>query len=161
MKLRNSLQATALGLGAGGGLLALALAAAPVLAPAAIGQVSADHPGAGVYQKACAACHDNPGTTRAATLASMRTLAPARLREVMAPGGIMAPMAAALNDKEKTDLVTWLTAGQAATAATWSDALLCAPDKRAVSASASIISNGFGIDSDLSRSLSASEAGIS
>ena len=37
MKLRNSLQATALGLGAGGGLLALALAAAPVLAPAAIG----------------------------------------------------------------------------------------------------------------------------
>ena len=73
MKLHKSLQATALGLGAGGGLLALALAATPVLAPAAIGQVSADHPGAGVYQKACAVCHDNPGTTRAATLASTVT----------------------------------------------------------------------------------------
>lgn len=161
MKLRKSLAATALALGAGGSLLALATVAAPVLAPAAIGQVSADHPGAGVYQKACAACHDNPGTTRAATLASIRTMAPARLREVMAPGGIMAPMAAALSDKEKTDLVTWLTAGQAAAAATWTDALMCAPDKRAVSASAQIVNAGFGIDADQTRSLSASEAGLS
>jgi polyvinyl alcohol dehydrogenase (cytochrome) len=160
MNLRKSLAAAALTLGAGGGLLAIAALATPVLSPAAIGQVSADHPGAGVYQKACAACHDNPGTTRAATLASMRTLAPARLREVMAPGGIMAPMAASLNEREKTDLVTWLTAGQAAAAATWSDALLCAPDKRAVSSTATIVNAGFGIDSDLSRSLSASEAGL-
>ena len=136
MNLRRSLQAAMLTLGAGGGLLAIAALATPVLSPAAIGQVSADHPGAGVYQKACAVCHDNPGTTRAATLAAMRTLAPARLREVMAPGGIMAPLAASLNDREKADLVTWLTAGQAAAAATWSDALLCAPDKRAVSPTA-------------------------
>jgi polyvinyl alcohol dehydrogenase (cytochrome) len=161
MKLRKSLAASALALGAGGGLLAIAALATPMIAPAAIGQVSADHPGAGVYQKACAACHDNPGTTRAATLASIRTLAPARLREVMAPGGIMAPMAAALNEKEKTDLVTWLTAGQAAAAATWTDALLCAPDRRAVSASAAIVNAGFGIDADQTRSLSASEAGLS
>jgi polyvinyl alcohol dehydrogenase (cytochrome) len=161
MKLRKSVAASALALGAGGGLLAIAALATPMIAPAAIGQVSADHPGAGVYQKACAACHDNPGTTRAATLASMRTLAPARLREVMAPGGIMAPMAAALSDKEKTDLVTWLTAGQAAAAATWTDALLCAPDRRAVSASAAIVNAGFGIDADQTRSLSASEAGLS
>ena len=161
MKLRKSLLAGVLGLGAGGAALAIAAIATPVLAPAAIGQVSADHPGAGVYQKACAACHDNPGTTRAATLASMRTLAPARLREVMGPGGIMAPMAAALNDREKTDLVTWLTAGQAAASATWSDALLCAPEKRAVSPAASVVNAGFGIDSDQTRSLSASEAGLS
>ena len=161
MKLRKSLLAGILGLGAGGAALAIAALATPVLAPAAIGQVSADHPGAGVYQKACAACHDNPGTTRAATLASMRTLAPARLREVMGPGGIMAPMAAALNDREKTDLVTWLTAGQAAASATWSDALLCAPEKRAVSPAASVVNAGFGIDSDQTRSLSASEAGLS
>ena len=161
MKLRKSLLAGVLGLGAGGAALAIAALATPVLAPAAIGQVSADHPGAGVYQKACAACHDNPGTTRAATLASMRTLAPARLREVMGPGGIMAPMAAALNDREKTDLVTWLTAGQAAASATWSDALLCAPEKRAVSPAASVVNAGFGIDSDQTRSLSASEAGLS
>jgi polyvinyl alcohol dehydrogenase (cytochrome) len=161
MKLRRSLTATALALGAASALLAIAALATPVLAPAALGQVSADHPGAGVYQKACAACHDNPGTTRAATLASMRTLAPARLRETMAPGGIMAPMAAALTEREKNDLVSWLTAGQAAAAATWSDALACAADKRAVSPAASIVSNGFGIDADQTRSLSAAEAGLS
>ena len=161
MNLRKSLAAAALTLGTGGGLLAIAALSLPVLSPTAIGQVSADHPGAGVYQKACAVCHDNPGTTRAATLASMRTLAPTRLREVMAPGGIMAPMAAALNDRERADLVTWLTAGQAAAAATWSDAILCTPDKRTVSPTATIVNAGFGIDSDLSRSLSASEAGLS
>jgi polyvinyl alcohol dehydrogenase (cytochrome) len=160
MKLRKSLAAGVAGFGAGGAALAIALAAAPVFSPTAIGQVPVDHPGAGVYQKACAACHDNPGATRAATLASIRTMSPARLNEVMAPTGIMGPMSASLSAKEKTDLVAWLTAGQAVGPAQWTDALLCAPDKRAVSASASIVSLGFGVDEKQTRSLSAAQAGI-
>ncbi len=160
MNLRKSLQATAIGVGAGGSLLAIVLAATPLLAPAAIGQVSADHPGAGAYQKACAACHDNPGGTRAAALSAMRTMSPVRLNEVIAPTGIMGPMAAALTAKEKTDLIAWLTAGQAVGSAQWTDALMCAPDKRAVAASASIVSLGFGVDANQSRSLTAAQAGL-
>ena len=102
MKLRKSLQATLLGLGASAGLAAFAALSIPAMTPAAIGQTPPDHPGAGVYQKSCATCHDNPGATRAATLSSIKLITPARLREVMTTG-VMAPMAASLNEKEKTD----------------------------------------------------------
>jgi hypothetical protein len=54
MKLRKSMVAGVLGLGASGALLAIAVTAIPAIAPAAIGQVAPDHPGRGVYQKACA-----------------------------------------------------------------------------------------------------------
>lgn len=161
MKLRKSLMASILGLGAGGAALAIATLATPALAPAAIGQTPPDHPGAGVYQKTCAMCHDNPGGTRAAALSAIKQMTPARLREVLGPQGIMGPMAASLNDTQKTDLIAWLTAGQATASAQWTDALACKADKRAVSASASVITNGFGVDANQTRSLSAAQAGLS
>ncbi len=161
MKLRKSAAAGILGLGASGALLAIAVTAIPVIAPTAVGQVPADHPGNAVYQKACAACHDNPGATRAATLASIRTMPAARLQEVMSPAGIMGPMSAGLSAQEKTDLIAWLTAGQATAPAQWTDALMCPADKRTVSASAAIVSRGFGVDEKQTRSLSAAQAGIS
>ena len=159
MKLRKSLQATLLGLGASAGLAAFAALSIPAMTPAAIGQTPPDHPGAGVYQKSCATCHDNPGATRAATLSSIKLITPARLREVMTTG-VMAPMAASLNEKEKTDLIAWLTAGQATSSAAWTDGLMCTADKRAVSTSASVVSSGFGIDANQTRSLTAAQAGL-
>ena len=159
MKLRKSLQATLLGLGASAGLAAFAALSIPAMTPAAIGQTPPDHPGAGVYQKSCATCHDNPGATRAATLSSIKLITPARLREVMTTG-VMAPMAASLNEKEKTDLIAWLTAGQATSSAAWTDGLMCTADKRAVSTSASAVSSGFGIDANQTRSLTAAQAGL-
>jgi len=159
MKLRKSLQATLLGLGASAGLAAFAALSIPAMTPAAIGQTPPDHPGAGVYQKSCATCHDNPGATRAATLSSIKLITPARLREVMTTG-VMAPMAASLNEKEKTDLIAWLTAGQATSSAAWTDGLMCTADKRAVSTFASVVSSGFGVDANQTRSLSAAQAGL-
>lgn len=159
MKLRKSLQATLLGLGASAGLAAFAALSIPAMTPAAIGQTPPDHPGAGVYQKSCATCHDNPGATRAATLSSIKLITSARLREVMTTG-VMAPMAASLNEKEKTDLIAWLTAGQATSSAAWTDGLMCTADKRAVSASASVVSSGFGVDANQTRSLTAAQAGL-
>ena len=159
MKLRKSLQAAMLGLTASAGLAALAALSIPAIAPQALGQTPPDHPGAGVYQKSCATCHDNPGATRAATLSSIKLMTPARIREVITTG-VMAPMAAALNEKEKTDLIAWLTAGQASSSASWTDALMCTADKRAISASASVVANGFGVDANQTRSLTAAQAGI-
>jgi len=161
MKRRMPHPKEVLGFSAGGAALLLAVLAAPVLAPPAIGQSPPDHPGAGVYQKACATCHDNPAGTRAAALSSMRTMPAVRLQEVMSPTGIMGPMAASLTAKEKTDLIAWLTDGQASTSSQWTDALLCAPGRRGVSASASVTSLGFGVDGRQTRSLSAAQAGIS
>lgn len=150
MKLRNSLTAAA-------ALMGLALAASPAFAqqPAA----PADHPGRGVYNKACATCHDNPGATRAATLASMQTQTPARLREVLTTG-VMAPMAAALTPQEVTDVIAFLSYGQATGSGQWYDAIACSADKRAVNTSAPIVSNGFGMDGRQNRMLTAKQAGL-
>ena len=161
MKRRMPYPKKVLALGAGGAALVLVALAAPVLAPPAIGQSPPDHPGAGIYQKACAACHDNPAGTRAAALSSMRTMPAVRLQEAMSPTGIMGPMAASLTAREKTDLIAWLTEGQASPSSKWTDALLCAPDRRGVSPSASVTSLGFGVDGRQTRSLSAAQAGIS
>lgn len=160
MKLRNRLQATLLGLGASAGLAAIAALSIPAVAPAAVGQTPPDHPGAGVYQKSCATCHDNPGATRAAALSAIKQMTPTRIRDVITTG-VMAPMAASLNEKEKTDLIAWLTAGQASASASWTDTLMCTTDKRAVSASASVVANGFGVDANQTRSLTAAQAGLS
>jgi polyvinyl alcohol dehydrogenase (cytochrome) len=160
MKLRKSLNATLLGLGASAGLAAIAALSIPAIAPAAVGQTPPDHQGAGVYNKSCAMCHDNPGATRAAALSAIKQMTPTRIREVITTG-VMAPMAASLNEKEKTDLIAWLTAGQTVASAAWTDGLMCTADKRAVSASASIVSSGFGIDANQTRSLTAAQAGLS
>ncbi len=147
MKLRTTMRLAALGVGLG--MLALPAAA----------QVAPDHPGRAVYNKSCATCHDNPGTTRAATLASMQQQTPARLREVLTTG-VMQPMAAGLSPQEVTDVIAFLTAGQAAAPSTWTDAIMCAADKRTVDGAATIVSAGFGVDADQTRNLSAAKAGI-
>ncbi|MEP7211084.1 MAG: cytochrome c, partial [Alphaproteobacteria bacterium] len=85
MNLRISMRSAAVG---------LAMAA---LAPAALAQTpvsaAANHPGKAVYDKSCATCHDNPGATRAATLASIQAMSPAQIRASLTDGK-MQPMAA-------------------------------------------------------------------
>lgn len=146
MKLSTTLRTAALGVG-------LSLLALPAFAQ------DADHPGRAVYNKACASCHDNPGTTRAATLASLQTRAPVQLRETLTTG-VMAPMAAGLKPQEITDVIAFLTAGQAKAPASWTDAIMCAADKRAVNTGSTIISNGFGVDGNQTRNLSGVQAGV-
>jgi polyvinyl alcohol dehydrogenase (cytochrome) len=131
-----------------------------MLAGPAFAQTPPDHPGRAVYEKACAACHATPVNPRSPTLAGIQTQAPQRLREVLSEGGVMAPMAAGLSPAEKTDLIAWLTAGQVQTPASWTDAIMCAADKRSVNTAASIISNGFGVDKNQTRSLSSVQAGL-
>lgn len=127
-------------------------------APAAFAQLPVDHPGRGVYERACATCHDNPGTTRAAALPAMQQLAPERLREVLTTG-VMQPMAAGLSAQDMTQLITWMTAGQQQTPAAWTDAIMCAADRRAVNLG-SVTTAGFGGDRNASRSFTAKQAGL-
>ncbi len=148
MNLRVSLRSAAAGLG-------IAMLAAPAMA-----QTPPDHPGRAVYEKSCAACHATPVSPRAPALAGIQLLSPQRIREVVSEGGIMAPMAASLSAQEKTDLIAWLTAGQVATPAAWTDAIMCPADKRGVSATASIVSQGFGVNRNQTRSFTAAQAGL-
>ncbi|MFT3723671.1 MAG: PQQ-binding-like beta-propeller repeat protein [Hyphomonadaceae bacterium] len=148
MNLRLSLHAAAAG-------LALGVLAAPALA-----QTPPDHPGRAVYEKTCSTCHATPVNARAPTLVGLQAMTPQRLREVISEGGIMAPMASGLSEKEKTDLIAWLTAGQATAPASWTDAIMCSADKRAVSASATVVTGGFGVDGNQTRSYTAAQAGL-
>lgn len=150
MKLRSTMRLAALGIG---------LTTSGLLALPAVAQVAPDHPGRAVYAKSCAMCHDNPGATRAATLASIQQQSPARLREVLTTG-VMAPMAAGLSPQEITDVVAFLTAGQATAPAAWTDAIMCTADKRSVDNNATIVSAGFGIDGSQTRNLPAAKAGL-
>ncbi len=150
MKLRTVWRAAAFGLGLG--LFTL---------PAAAQETPPDHAGLTVYNKSCAACHDNPGTTRAAALPAIKLLSPVRLREIISEGGVMAPMAAGLSTQQKTDLIAWLTAGQQAASANWTDALKCPAARSKVDISAPVGSAGFGVDAAQTRNLSGAKAGLS
>lgn len=148
MNLRLSLHAAAAGLALG------------VLAAPAFAQTPPDHPGRAVYEKTCSTCHAQPANPRAPTLVGLQVMTPQRLREVISEGGIMAPMATGLSEKEKADLIAWLTAGQATAPASWTDAIMCSAEKRAVSASATVVSGGFGVDGAQTRSYTARQAGL-
>jgi len=141
-------------------MLAFGLGAAALSAPAFAQQTAPpDHPGRAVYGKACASCHDNPSTTRAAQLASLQAMTPARLREVLTQG-VMQPMAAGLSPQELTDVIAYLSYGQQTAPAQWTDAIMCAADKRTVDTTQPVISAGFGVDKNQTRSFTAKQAGI-
>jgi polyvinyl alcohol dehydrogenase (cytochrome) len=148
MKLRNSLRT-----------LAVVSGFAALATPAFAQQAPVDHPGRAVYAKACASCHDNPGTTRAATLASIQTQSPAFLRESLTTGK-MQPMAAGLSPQEVTDVIAFLTFSQQTAPAQWYDAIVCAADKRTVNLSGPISFSGFGVNGDQTRALTAAQAGL-
>jgi polyvinyl alcohol dehydrogenase (cytochrome) len=72
----------------------------------------------------------------------------------------MQPMAASLSADEVTQLIGWLTIAQKPVEANWSDKLLCAADKRTVDLSKPVVSNGFSVDANQTRSLTARQAGL-
>lgn len=151
MNLRASVTAMAVGLG---------LMAAPAFAQQG---APPDHPGRAVYQRSCAACHDNPaatpGAARAAQLASLQAATPARLREVLTEG-VMKDIGATLSPQDMTNVVAYLTAGQQQAPAQWTDAILCSADKRAVNTAAPVTVAGFGFNQNQTRALTAKQAGL-
>jgi polyvinyl alcohol dehydrogenase (cytochrome) len=118
------------------------------------------HPGKSVYDKTCAACHAQPADERTPNFRSMTAMPAAQLREAMSEGGKMAPMAAGLSEVDKSQLVGYLTSGQVASAGNWTENAMCAADKRAVDVSKPIVSYGFNVDRNQTRSLTAQQAGI-
>ena len=73
----------------------------------------------------------------------------------------MAAMAAGLSAQQKEQLVEYLTSGQPKTDDDWTKNILCPADKRTVDASAAVASNGFSVDRNQTRSLTAAQAGLS
>ena len=136
------------------GAAGLALPALAQTAPAA------NHPGKAIYDRACATCHTAPADARVPTLAALSAMSGAELRDSMSEGGKMAPMAAGLSAADRMQLIAYLTSGQPTTAASWSEPLLCAADKRQVDVNQAVVSAGFSVDRKQTRSLTATQAGL-
>jgi polyvinyl alcohol dehydrogenase (cytochrome) len=139
--------------------LSLAMAgalSAPVFAQA---PPVASHPGRAVFDRTCAVCHATPADVRTPTLTALAAMPAGTLRDTMNEGGKMAAMAAGLSDAEKAQIVAYLTSGQQATAGNWTEKIMCAADKRTVDVS-KVVASGFGVDKNLSRMLTASQAGL-
>lgn len=141
----------------------------PFLTVAALLSVGADaqtlplanHPGKPVFDQACATCHAAPTDVRAPNLAALAAMTPAQLRDAIAEGGKMAPMAASLSASDRQQLVAYLTSGQnAAAAVDWTGKMMCAADKRAVDVNQPVVSSGFSVDRNQTRSLAAASAGL-
>jgi polyvinyl alcohol dehydrogenase (cytochrome) len=144
--------------------LAVAMGAM-LLAPAALAQPAANtpdpnHPGKAIYDRTCAACHANPAAgSRAATFSQITGTAPAQLRTTLTEG-VMKPMAASLSPEDLTSLIGYLTSGQKAVNANWTDAMMCAADDRTVDTAKPVAFGGFGVDPHSTRNLSAAKAGL-
>lgn len=119
-----------------------------------------DHPGKSVYDKACATCHNAPSDARVPTLTTLSTMPAGQVSEAMNEGGKMAPMAASLSDSEKIQLTDYLSSGQTPIAANWGGQFLCSAENRIVDVDQIVVSNGFSIDRNQTRSLSAKQAGL-
>ncbi|HTE39934.1 MAG TPA: PQQ-binding-like beta-propeller repeat protein, partial [Steroidobacteraceae bacterium] len=138
-------------------MILLAAIAAPVLAQA---PPQANHPGRPIFDRTCAACHAAPTDTRVPTLAALSAMQAGTLRDAMAEGGKMAPMAAGLSVGERAQVVAYLTSGQSAMAANWTEKIMCPVDKRNVDVSKPAVSIGYGVDKNQSRMLTAAQAGL-
>ena len=121
---------------------------------------SSAHPGKAIYDRACAACHTAPVDARTPKFASLTAMTPSQLHEAMSEGGKMAPMAAGLNESDRSQLVGYLTSGQSATAADWTASIMCPAAQRDVDTRAPIVAAGFAIDPHQMRRLTAAQAGI-
>ncbi len=138
--------------------MALALISASAFSQA---RPDSSHPGKAVYDKHCAMCHAQPPDERTPAFRSLTAMPAATIRDSMAEGGKMAPMAAALSDEEKRQVVGYLTSGQSAAAGNWTNTFMCAADKRTVDVTKPVASWGFSVDRNQTRAFSAAQAGLS
>jgi len=139
----------------------LALSLPATAQPVAPNTPSPNHPGRATYVARCASCHDNPGTTRAASFAHLTGLSTIQLNAALEEGGVMAPMAAGIPEREVRQLIAYLTSGQRqAVSGAWAETMMCAADNRSVDASRPVAFSGFGAGLRSTRNLSARQSGL-
>lgn len=123
--------------------------------------IAQDHPGQGVYDKACAACHNNPKETKAPDFDTLKAMRVQTISYAITEGK-MKTQASGLSMDEKYQLIEFL-AGQNSTSDDWAVAMQC-PKDRAINLGdgkqAADVAH-FGFNNENHRALSKEQAGIS
>ncbi|HEX2561300.1 PQQ-binding-like beta-propeller repeat protein [Phenylobacterium sp.] len=139
-----------------------AAAAALALGAAAMAQgpregAASPHPGRAVYERACAACHDNPDT-KSPPLAALQTLGADAVMASLTVGK-MKEQGSMLKAPELQAVVDYLSAGAKRDEA-WIARGACPAEKKAVDLSGPETWTRFGVDYAGSRNLDAKRAGL-
>ncbi len=121
-----------------------------------------DLPGRVIYEENCAACHDNPADTRAASFETLTGMTGEQIYAAISEGGMMEAMAGHLEMSEKIALMEYLVSGQTPTsgAGSWAEPLMCAADNRTVDLTGDASLKTFGVDTRSTRHASAEDTGL-
>jgi len=120
---------------------------------------SANHPGEAVYKQFCAACHDQPETTRSPALSTLKQMSLQFLNFALTEGKMKA-QASVLSPEQRAQVVSYLI-GAKPPADNWTTAMMCDAARMPVDLGGGPTITNFGYDKHNTRSLTASQAGIS
>lgn len=122
------------------------------------GNAATAHPGQQVYERSCAGCHNNAQATRAPAFESLRTLSRSTV-EYAITIGYMRIQAQHLSALERTQLLDWLSLGQATNDA-WIAKAKCTSSEALVDTTAKPIVSTFGLSARNLRRQSAADSGL-
>ena len=128
-------------------------------APQQVAATGANHPGEAVYKQYCAACHDQPEATRSPALSTLKQMSLQFLNFAMTEGKMKA-QAASLSSEQRAQVVNYLI-GTKPVADNWTSAMMCDAARMPVDLGGGPTITNFGFDKHNTRSLTASQAGIS
>jgi polyvinyl alcohol dehydrogenase (cytochrome) len=116
------------------------------------------HPGKLIYERACAACHDNAEATRSPSLDTLKAMRYQTISYAITQGK-MQSQAASLSAAERSAVVDYLV-GREPTSDEWIANAMCPADRRGVDLSPAAAITGFGFDQQNHRRLTAAQAGL-
>jgi polyvinyl alcohol dehydrogenase (cytochrome) len=117
-----------------------------------------EHAGKAIYDRACAACHNNPEQTRAPAFDALKAMRYGQLHYALTDGKMQA-QGNTLKPDERAVLIDFLVGRKVAEDA-WIDKMMCGPTRRNVNLRVEPTVAGFGFDRQNHRSLTKEQAGV-
>jgi len=117
-----------------------------------------DHPGQEIYDRNCAACHDNPKASKSPALATLKNMRAETLAYAMDEGK-MQSQASGLSVEEKNALIIFLLGDNGSIDEDWVASMMCGEDHPAINLGAATVST-FGFNLSNHRQLSSTQAGL-
>ena len=120
--------------------------------------VPASPPGKAVYDKACASCHDHPGTTRAPSFDALSGMRYGSIHFALTEGKMQA-QGSSITAAERASVIDYLV-GRSVTDDSWVATMMCPANRRVADLNSTATVAGFGFDKKNHRHLTREQAGL-
>src|SRR5712671_643774 len=135
--------------------------AAPAQTPSVLERAQAmmntEHPGKAIYDKSCAACHNNPEATRSPGLESLKRMRYQAIYYALTQGK-MQTQGATLSEEQRTSVIEFLV-GREVVSDNWMDTMKCPANTKLDLKTAATVTT-FGFDKQNHRHLTRAQAGL-